>query len=259
MVVILGTVGALALAGGPATARAHPQPSPDRNNRYLKLTPMADRVRVAYTVYLGDAPGAHARRRLDRDRDGAISDGEAAVIGREIAGLVAPSVELTVDDRPAAIAWSEPAVGLGTPAVEAGARAIDLIGWVCTGDGARHRLALRDRVRLDTPGETEVRLEDGPGIAFPDGERRLGGEPMGDLIVTWRGDEDRLGRGLDVAYTVDEAMAARLSDHRCDGRAGGTGASGRRSSRRLAYGLAALAAISLAAAALYLTRRRRHA
>lgn len=250
---ILGTLGALALAGGPATARAHPQASPDRNNRYLKLTPMADRLRIAYTVYLGEAPGAHARRRLDRDRDGTISDGEAAVIGREIAAMVGPAVELAVDDRPAPIDWSAPAVGLGTPATAGGALAIDLVGWVCTGDGARHRLALRDRVRLDAPGELEVRLEDGPGIAFPAAERRLAGEPMRELTVTWRGDEERLARGLEVAYTVDDAHALRLTDRRCAGAAGAA----RGSRRPLLYAGAALAGLALGVTALVLSRRRR--
>lgn len=251
---ILGTVGALALVGGPASVGAHPQPSPDRNNRYLKLTPLADRVRLAYTVYLGDTPGAHARRRLDRDGDGTITDAEAAALGREIAGMVTPAVDLAVDDRPVTIDWQPPDVGLGTPAVNAGAMSVDLVGWVCTGGGARHRLALHDQVRLDAPGESEVRLEDGPGIAFPDGEQRLGGEPMRDLIVTWRGDEARLGRGLEVAYTVDAATAIELTDRRCAGGAAEPG--GARKGRPLVYAIAAVGGVALAGLALWLTRRR---
>jgi hypothetical protein len=249
--VILATLGALALAGGPATARAHPQTSPDRNNRYLKLTPMADRLRIAYTVYLGEAPGAHARRRLDRDRDGTVSDGEASVIAREIAAMVTPAVDLALDDRAVTIDWSAPTIGLGTPATAGGALAIDLVGWVCTGPGPRHRLALRDRVRIDAPGEIEVRLEDGPGIDFPADARRLAGEPMRELTVTWRGDEERLTRGLEAAYTVDATRALRLTDRRCaPPRPGGGG-------RPLVYVGAALAGLALGVTALVLTRRRR--
>ena len=207
------TLATLALAGGPATARAHPQSSPDRNNRYLKLTPMADRVRLAYTVYLGDQPAAVVRRRLDRDRDGTIDEREAAVVGAEIAGMIRPAVQLTVDDRAVAIDWPTIDVGLGTPTTAAGALSVDLIGWACTGDGAHHRLVVRDRVRLELPGEIEVKLDEGPGVVF--GPRRLGGEPMRDLIATWRGDETRLATGLEVSYDLDPALAVRPDDRRC--------------------------------------------
>ena len=240
---------ATVLLGGRATAIAHPQASPDRNNRYVKVTPMADRLRLAYTVYLGEQPGAHARRRLDRDRDGTVSDREAAAIGDELAAQIQPAVELTVDDRAVAIDWATVDVGLGTPAVAAGALSVDLIGWACTGGGTSHRLALRDRVRIDTPGEIEVRLEEGPGITF--GARRLGGQPMPDLIATWRGDDDRLATGLDVDYRLDPAIALAPDDRRCHG----SGAAGGGHRRGLLYA-AAITGVGLLAATLVLTRRR---
>ena len=40
-----------------ASAAAHVSPSVDDNNRFLKLTPLGDRVRLAYTVLFGDNPG----------------------------------------------------------------------------------------------------------------------------------------------------------------------------------------------------------
>lgn len=236
------------LAAGRATA--HPQASPDRNNRYVKLTPMADRLRLAYTVYLGEQPGAHARRRLDRNGDGTIDDREARALGDELAAQIRPAVELTVDDRAATIEWSTIDVGLGTPTVAAGALSVDLIGWACTDDAARHHVVLRDRVRIDAPGEVEVKLEEGPGVAFA--ERRLGAAPMPDLVATWRGDDDRLATGLDVAYAVDGALATRPSDGRCQARA-----ASRHSRRPLAYAVAAIAGAALGVAAIVLTRRRR--
>ena len=39
-------------------ARAHVAPSVDDNNRYVWVTPLGDRVRIAYTVLFGEIPGA---------------------------------------------------------------------------------------------------------------------------------------------------------------------------------------------------------
>lgn len=198
---------------GARAADAHVAPSVEENNRYLKLTPMGDRVRLAYTIFLGERPGAALRRRLDRDRDGQLDDAEAAAYGKEMAALVHPRVTVTLDDRPAQIAWTTLDVGLGTPSVAAGAFSVDLVGWVCAA-GDAHRLVLHDTVELDRPGETEVRLEDGPGVRF--GARSLGGTPMDALEQKWTGAGGPLVLGLDVAWTVDE-NATRPADGRCRG------------------------------------------
>lgn len=240
----------IALAAGRATSSAHPQPEPDRNDRYVKLTPAADRVRVAYTIYLGDQPGARARLRLDRNHDGQVDDTEAAVLGKELADLVEPAVTLLVDGAPTKIGWSTISVGLGTPDTAAGSLSVDLVGWACTTNAAHHRLALRDHVHVDTPGQLELRLEEGPGVRF--GDRRLAGEPMSDLVATWRADEGRLAAGLDADYAVDPALAGRPGDQRCS--ASGTAAGGHR--RPLVYALAALTGVALAFVTVVLTRRR---
>lgn len=202
----LALVGALA---GPAAA--HIEAAVDENNRYLKLTPMGDRVRLAYTIFIGERPGAILRRRLDRNRDGQIDDAEAAAHGEHTAALVRPAVSITLDGRPAAIAWTTVDVGLGTTSVAGGSFSIDLVGWVCTG-GAAHRLLLRDTVAIDKPGETEVRLEDGPGVRI--GDRRLGGHALDALERKWTGGGGPLTEGLEVAWTVD-ADAPRPDDGRC--------------------------------------------
>jgi hypothetical protein len=239
-------VATIVLATGRATS-AHPQAAPDRNNRYVKLTPMADRLRLAYTVYLGDQPGAEARRRLDRDRDGTVDDREATVVGDEIAALVEPAVDLTVDGQAVAIDWATIDVGLGTPSAAAGALSVDLIGWACAPGGTRHELRLRDRIQLDRAGEVELKLEEGPGIAF--GPRRLGGEPMPDLIATARVDDGRLAAGLELTYQLDPALAVHPDDRRC------RATSSPPSSRRVPLILLALAAVTLATTVLIRRRR----
>ncbi len=228
---------AVALGLAPA-ALAHPQASPDTNNRYLKLTPMGDRVRVAYTIFLGEKPGAALRRRLDRDRNGEIDDAEAAPYGEEIAALVKLAVSVTIDGRPTSIAWTTVDVGLGTPSVVGGAFSVDLVGWLCT-SGPSHRLVLRDTVRLDRPGESEVKIEDGPGVLI--GARTLGGQAMDKLDQLWTGADGPLTEGLDLSWTVDDA-AARPADGRChDARPKGS---------RWPWAKATLALIALAAIAM---------
>ncbi|HUQ04181.1 MAG TPA: hypothetical protein VM261_16895 [Kofleriaceae bacterium] len=223
-------------------ARAHVQASVDENNRYLKLTPMGDRVRLAYTIFVGERPGATLRKRLDRDRDGQLDDAEASAYGKEIAALVHPAVSVTLDGKPAKIAWTTLDVGLGTPSVAAGSFSVDLVGWVCaTGDS--HRMVLVDTVELEKPGETEVRLEDGPGVHF--GVRSIGGTAFDALDTKWTGAGGPLTLGLDVAYAVDGA-APRPADGRCSGAAAGSESSN--APRYWLWGVA-FAVVALVAAA----------
>lgn len=196
---------AIALHGVIASrAEAHVEAAIDENNRYLKLTPMGDRVRLAYTVFIGQRPGEALRRRLDRNRDGQLSDAEAASYGDELGRHIRAAVAITLDGRPATIAWRTQDVGLGTPSVTGGSLSIDLVGWICTG-GASHQLRLHDTLALDKPGETEVRLEDGPGVRFRAGDA---------LERKWTGGGGPLTEGIEVAWTVDGA-APRPADGRC--------------------------------------------
>jgi len=146
---------------------AHVAPSVDDNNRYLKLTPLGDRVRVAYTVFFGEIPGAQERRGIDANHDGQISDAEANSFGQRLAAQVVANVELEIDGAHAALSWQTVDVGMGTPDVAAGAFSVDLVAYPClpTARG-RHRLTLRDHLRLTNPGETEVKVEDSPGVTI---------------------------------------------------------------------------------------------
>jgi len=97
------------LAAPPAAA--HVAPSERDNNRYLLVAPLADRVRLAYTVYMGQEPGRRARPRMDTDHDGAISEAEASAYGRQLAAQVLPHLSLEVDGQPVAIEWQDIDVG----------------------------------------------------------------------------------------------------------------------------------------------------
>ncbi|MEP6861205.1 MAG: hypothetical protein ABJE66_11315 [Deltaproteobacteria bacterium] len=150
-----------------ATAAAHVAPSVDDNNRYLKVTPFGDRVRLAYTVFFGEVPGAIARRDIDTNHDGQLTEAEGHAFGVAIAGQVAAELQVEVDGKVATMPWASVDVGLGSPQVAAGSFSVDLIGYAClpTARGTHH-LIVHDRYRVPHPGETEVKVEDAPGIVI---------------------------------------------------------------------------------------------
>lgn len=257
---------ALILAVMAAPARAHFAPSLDANNRYLKLTPLGDRVRLAYTVYMGEQPGAEARLRLDTDHDGTISDAEADVFGKDVAAQVAGALQITADGRKWPVVWKQRYVGLGTPSTRGGAFSVDLIAYVCLGQGTKHHLQLFDHFQIPRPGETEVRVEESPGIRVtrstlgPDGEQNM-------LDMKWLGGAGPAATdGIYLEFTADSGAVAMAVGDDCPGDATPTGDRGapaaatspRKQQRRRPYVVVAgLAALVLVGAALIVARRRR--
>ena len=157
----------LAITLAATVAAAHVAPSVDDNNRYLKVTPLKGSFRLAYTVFFGEIPGAQERRGIDANRDGQISQAEANSFGQRLADQVAANVELEIDGTRTPLSWQTIDVGMGTPEVAAGAFSVDLVAYPCLAKvRGRHRLVLRDHLRLTNPGETEVKVEDSPGVTI---------------------------------------------------------------------------------------------
>jgi uncharacterized protein (TIGR03382 family) len=195
----------LAITLATRIAPAHVAPSVDDNNRYLKLTPLGDRVRLAYTVFFGEVPGATARQSIDTNRDGTISEAEGNVFGTRIAAEVATALDVTIDGGPTKVTWSQLDVGMGSPKTAAGAFSIDMVAYFClpTARG-KHGVKVRDRYRIPRPGETEVKVEDSPGITIH--HARVGGadDPTHDYRFVGPGgplSDD----GLDVSFTASDA------------------------------------------------------
>jgi hypothetical protein len=260
--VLAVTLGALLVApAGPPPAEAHVAPSVDDNNRYLKLTPLGDRVRLAYVVFYGEVPGAQTRPSLDADGDGAIGDAEAQAFGDKLAGEIAAALDISIDGAPQRIAWTTISVGLGSSRVAAGAFSVDLVAFLCLPAArGRHEVRLSDRFRLPRPGETELRVEDGPGITI---ERAQVGD-LSDPSWTYRfaGPGGPLtDPGLELAFTAgEEAIVA--PDKACAVAAGGAASGGGLAKRPVVLiavaAAAVLAAAAAAAAGTVLVRRRRH-
>jgi hypothetical protein len=179
----------------------------DANNRYLKLTPMRDRVRLAYTVYIGEIPGAQARRRMDENGDGTVSEREAEGYGKELAASMVKELEITWDGAPHALAWSEVLVGLGTPATNAGSFSVDMIGWICGQDRPAHALVVFDRYRIPRPGETEVRVQATPGVTITRSMLGQDGEHS-QMEYKWQGNEGPMATlGYYLEYKVSDDAA----------------------------------------------------
>jgi hypothetical protein len=161
------SIAVLAVVAITSPVAAHVAPSVDDNNRYLKVTPFGDRVRIAYTVFFGEVPGAIERRSIDSNRDGQISDAEGHAFGQKIADEVRGALDLEVDGHTAPPTWTTVDVGMGTAQVAAGSFSVDLVAYGCFATArGKHHIGIRDRFRLTHPGETEVNVEDGLGIAI---------------------------------------------------------------------------------------------
>jgi hypothetical protein len=161
------SIAVLAVVAITSPVAAHVAPSVDDNNRYLKVTPFGDRVRIAYTVFFGEVPGAIERRSIDTNRDGQISDAEGHAFGQKIADEVRAALDLEVDGHTSPPTWTTVDVGMGTAQVAAGSFSVDLVAYGCFATArGKHHIGIRDRFRLTHPGETEVNVEDGLGITI---------------------------------------------------------------------------------------------
>jgi hypothetical protein len=248
--------GLAGVAGRVHPAAAHVAPSVGDNNRYLKLTPLGDRVRLAYTVFYGEVPGAELRKAIDANHDGAIDDAESQAFGGRIADQLAGALELTVDGARRPVTWSQVVVGMGTPSATAGTFSIDLIASICLAPprGA-HAIELRDRFELAHPGETEIRFEDSPGVAIDRARVGDDGDPGIDYKII--GPTPVLGAtgptgGIALAFTAGP-KAVVASDAACAGGAPSGASTGVPTGAIVG---AAAAGLALVAGAVTLARRR---
>jgi hypothetical protein len=224
---------ALLVLGVAAPAAAHVAASPDANNRYLKVTLLPASVRVAYSLIVGERPGRDERRRMDADGDGTLDAGERARYGAEVAARLAPAVSL--DGAPAR-GWRVADVGLGEPTVAGGSFAVDLVLELPYADprADEHRLAIDDAAAVPLPGESELRIDESPGVRVL--EAHLASSSAGiELVYAHTGNATRPGeRAVTVRFGVDREL---------------------RPARR--WPLAALVAAAVAIGLLALSRRRR--
>jgi hypothetical protein len=251
---LVGLVLAGAVSVGAWSSFAHVAPSERENNRYLLVAPLGDRVRLAYTVYMGQVPGRGARARMDADGDRRLSDGEARRYGDEVAAQVAPRLSIEVDGRPVDVAWQVD-VGLGQPVTNAGAFAVDLVAWICLErprERTVHRLRLRDRFHLPDPGETELSAEESPGVRITRSQLGSSAASPRRLDFRWMGGPGPAETaGYLMEFEVDPALAMFGGDG-C-----GDDASAEADGDGIVPGVLAAGLVIVAAALLLVRRARR--
>lgn len=204
----------LGLTLAPNLASGHVAPSVDDNNRYLKLTPLGDRVRLAYTVFFGEIPGASERRGIDANRDGKIDDAEAKAFAQKLAAEVGAALEIDVDGANAPVTWAVVDAGMGTPDVAAGSFSVDLVAYLCLPSvRGHHRVLVRDRFRIPHPGETEAKIEDSPGVTIDRAHVGPADDPSYDFRFAGPGGplEDD---GLELVFTAGD-KAVVTADGQC--------------------------------------------
>lgn len=237
---------------------SHVAPSVDDNNRYLKVTPLRDGFRLAYTVFFGEIPGAAERRKIDANRDSRIDDAEAKRFADKVGAEVAASIDVETDGVAQRVQWSVVSPGMGTDAVAAGSFSIDLIAFVCmpgtTGpSGGTHRVRLRDQFRIPKPGETEVKVEDSPGVTIRRARVGAADDPSHDFKFVGPGGP-MSDDGLDLEYAATDKTPA-LPDGSCAPAAAATASGG---SWRI-LGIAAAIGLAIGIGALVRWRRTRRA
>ncbi len=199
---------AVAAAAGPATG--HVQASVDDNNRFLKLTPLGDRVRLAYTVMFGDNPGRGMRPAMDANHNGLVDEDEAQAFGGKLAAEVGAALDIEVDGKAYALAWTEVVVGMGAAQTTGGTFAVDLVGYLClpTTRGVHH-IRFRDHFALTRAGETEVKVEDSPGVTISRARIGRADDPSFDYRFAGPGGP-LADDGLELAFDAgDRAVVAK--------------------------------------------------
>jgi hypothetical protein len=186
---------------------AHIAPSPTENNRYAKIELRHDAVRIVYTIYFGERPGAGERRKMDRNRDGTLDEGESRDFAAAVLGLAGPFLDVELDGKAAPAPWTVADVGLGTPTATGGSFSLDLTLEARLTAGAEHSLWLEDRWPIPDPGETEVRIEAAPGVTVLESHPGRGGR---GILLSYRhqGGPDPTGaHGMWMRFTVDASRA----------------------------------------------------
>ena len=190
-----------------APAAAHVAPSPDVNNRYLKATLLPDRLRVTYTLLIGDRPGAGERRRMDRDGDGRLSAAERAAFGARMTEELGAHLSILLDGKPVGD-WRLVDVGLGQAVVGTLPVAVDLELDAPYANPAadEHTLFLDDVVKLPLPGEVELRIDESPGVRVL--ESHLASERSGiELRFVFEGNSPLPGeRAVTARFSVDQTL-----------------------------------------------------
>jgi hypothetical protein len=185
---------------GPAWA--HFAPSATTVNRYLTITLVPGGITLAYTRLYGDQPGLAARRTMDANQDGTLSDAEADAFASSVAAETARTLDLEVDgQRQSPSPWSR-VVCRPSPAVVVPAPVeVDLELDVTLTPGP-HRVSVDDYTEVPNEGETEVFVDGGPTGATAVAHRSANATTGNDFLFPGPHDADPESRTVVIDTTV---------------------------------------------------------
>jgi hypothetical protein len=147
------------------SARAHPQFALSTVNRYGRLVLLPNRVRLDYSLMVGEVPAEQLKRQADVDGNGTLSEQEQSQLCEHLQHSIEREVRLQVDQKPLPLRWTVQPLALKVPTVEPAPFALELSGEVALPDDHRpHELRFDDRADLPPVGEVELRIEDSPFV-----------------------------------------------------------------------------------------------
>ena len=90
------------------------------------------------------------------------------MFGTGLAAQIAAVMEVEVDGKVQPVKWDVIDLGMGTPVVDAGSFTRSIWSRILCFAIARghHKILIKDRFRVPHPGETEVKVEDSPGVTI---------------------------------------------------------------------------------------------
>jgi hypothetical protein len=169
---------------------AHPEWSPLRVNRYVKLALDGD-PRLIYTLLYGDGPALSLRKSVDRDANGKVDESEKAELGRRTAELVRVGLKLTIDGKEISLSPAATDVGLAGDEVAPAPLSVDLTYTLSAlALPGTHRISIDDRVAVPSEGDNEIAVEDASGrlVASHRGAKPTDASaPIESRLFTFRG------------------------------------------------------------------------
>ncbi|MAC28421.1 MAG: hypothetical protein CMH59_18390, partial [Myxococcales bacterium] len=149
---------------GALPAAAHLGHVVTRAERYLKLDAEPEGVRLVVSLTLGPRETVRVMRAADADGDEVVTQAEADAYMAQWGEGLLEDLPVEVDGEPRAVAWGEPYFAPIGP-VQAVNGAVEMVAHVPLA-GGRHRVTLRDRMRIETFDRTDVAFEAQPGATL---------------------------------------------------------------------------------------------
>lgn len=147
------------------SAMAHPQSSLTTVNRYARLLVTGGRVRVFYTLMVGELPALALRNAADRDGTGGLDPAEQSALAMQLREQISEGVLLiSSGSKPVRLTWEPPVWTALEPQTGAAAFSIDVNAQAALRGDEVGELLYEDRVAVSPVGEVELRIEEAPDV-----------------------------------------------------------------------------------------------